>query len=93
MAPLNEEEIKQKLEGLTGWELKENAIEKVFQFDSFLRSIAFITRLTEPAETARHHPDITINYDKVTLSLSTHDEGGVTQKDFQLAARIDKLSG
>lgn len=93
MAPLNEEEIKQKLEGLTGWELKDNAIKKVFQFNSFLRSIAFVTRLAEPAETARHHPDIRINYDKVTLSLSTHDEGGITQKDFHLAARIDKLSG
>jgi 4a-hydroxytetrahydrobiopterin dehydratase len=73
------------------WSLSGNAIHKKFTFKSFMPAIAFVNKIAEAAEQSNHHPDITINYSVVGISLSTHSESGVTEKDFRLAEAIDKL--
>jgi 4a-hydroxytetrahydrobiopterin dehydratase len=84
-------EIQQKLKELDGWRLSGNAIKKQFVFESFMPAVQFVNRVAERAEAADHHPDITINYRKVTMVLSTHSAGGLTQKDFALANQIDGI--
>lgn len=84
-------EIQQKLKELDGWRLSGNAIKKQFVFESFMPAVQFVNRVAEKAEAADHHPDITINYRKVTMVLSTHSAGGLTQKDFALANQIDGI--
>jgi 4a-hydroxytetrahydrobiopterin dehydratase len=85
-------EIEQRLKTLTGWTLAGNAIRKQFTFGGFPEAIAFVNQLVEPAEQADHHPDILINYKRVTLTYSTHSEGGLTIKDFEGAATADRLA-
>jgi 4a-hydroxytetrahydrobiopterin dehydratase len=77
---------------LAGWSFSGNAIHKKFTFESFMPGIGFVNRIAAAAEKAQHHPDITINYNVVSISLSTHSEGGVTPKDFALAGQIDALA-
>ena len=89
MAKLSTEKIAEKLEALPGWKYKDNAISKTFKFKEFLHGIEFVQKVAEMAEAADHHPDITINYTRVTFSCSTHDAGGVTDKDFKLAENIE----
>src|SRR6266851_7743210 len=89
MAKLNAEQIAEKLKALPGWEYKNNAIIKTFKFKQFLHGIEFVQKVAEIAEGADHHPDIAINYTRVTFSCSTHDAGGVTDKDFKLANNIE----
>ena len=91
MAALSKPEIQQKLKKLQEWSAAGKAIQKKYTFKSFLPAIAFVNKIAEAAEQANHHPDITINYNQVSISLSTHSESGVTQKDFQLAGVIDKI--
>jgi 4a-hydroxytetrahydrobiopterin dehydratase len=66
--------------------------QKKYTFKSFMPAIGFVNKIADAAEKAGHHPDITINYSLVTISLSTHSEGGVTDKDFQLAQEIDQIA-
>lgn len=89
---LSNEEINQKLKELNGWDLEESAIKKTFEFKNFLESIEFVNKVSTIAEELNHHPDILINYNRVTITLSTHDEGGVTDKDINLAKKIENLS-
>jgi 4a-hydroxytetrahydrobiopterin dehydratase len=89
MAKLSPEQIKEKLNALPGWEYKDNAISRTFKFKEFLNGIEFVQKVAEIAEGADHHPDITINYTRVTFTNSTHDQGGVTDKDFKLAENIE----
>ena len=89
MAKLNPEQIAAKLNALPGWEYKNNAIGKAFKFKEFLHGIEFVQKVAEIAEAADHHPDITINYTRVTFSCTTHDAGGVTDRDFKLADNIE----
>jgi 4a-hydroxytetrahydrobiopterin dehydratase len=91
MAALSKDEIRQTLKSMLGWTFAGSAIHKKFTCKSFMPAIAFVNRIAEAAEQANHHPDITINYSQVGISLSTHSESGVTQKDFQLAEAIDKI--
>ena len=91
MARLDDAAIRKGLEGLTGWALDGNAIRRQFTLPSFPDAIAFVTRLAFDAEAADHHPDILINYKRVTLTYSTHSEGGLTQKDFDGARKVDEL--
>ncbi|MBI2485655.1 MAG: 4a-hydroxytetrahydrobiopterin dehydratase [Deltaproteobacteria bacterium] len=90
MAVLSENEIKERLKDLEGWQLKGKEISKLYTHKDFVDAIAFVNKVAILAEKADHHPDILINYNKVTLSLSTHSQGGVTDNDFNLAKRIDK---
>jgi 4a-hydroxytetrahydrobiopterin dehydratase len=85
-------DIEQRLRVLTGWVLEGNAIRKQYTFPSFSDAIAFVNRLVPEIEAADHHPEIQINYKRVTLAFSTHSEGGVTEKDLVGAARADRLA-
>jgi 4a-hydroxytetrahydrobiopterin dehydratase len=91
MPLLSDEEITQRLEALEGWEREGDAIVKDFKLDDFKGSVDFVNRITPAAEEMNHHPDLTISWSKVTVSLSTHSEGGITANDFELAGRIDAL--
>jgi 4a-hydroxytetrahydrobiopterin dehydratase len=92
MALLTRQEVEQRLKDLPGWTLDGNAIKKQFTFGGFPEAVNFVTRLVPGAEAADHHPDITINYKRVTLSYSTHDEGGLTAKDFEGARMAERVS-
>jgi 4a-hydroxytetrahydrobiopterin dehydratase len=89
MALLSKAEIDEQLGTLNGWTLDGNTIRKQFTFKGFPEAVAFVNRLVPDAERADHHPDITINYRRVTLSWSTHDEGGLTAKDIAGARMAD----
>ena len=89
---LSDGEIRQALQQLPGWEQNGKAIERIFQFDSFGRAMEFVNQIAEAAEAVNHHPDILINYNKVTLTLVSHDSGGVTQRDLKMAGRINELA-
>ena len=91
MALLSEAEIEEGLNGLSGWEKKGNEIVKVYKNKNFVESIGFVNKVAILAEKADHHPDILIQYKNVTLTLSTHSQGGLTGKDFKLAGEIDAL--
>jgi 4a-hydroxytetrahydrobiopterin dehydratase len=91
MAALSKEEIRKMLKSMPEWSLAGNAIHRKFALKSFMAAIAFVNRIAEVAEQANHHPDITVNYSQVIISLSTHSESGITQKDFQMAEAIDKI--
>lgn len=92
MARLSDAEIEKKLADLSGWELQGEAIEKSFKRDDFVGSVRFVENLVEPAEAMNHHPDLAISWDTVTVTISTHSEGGLTAADFELAAKIDALA-
>lgn len=89
---LNETQIAAELEKHPEWSEVGGKIQRTFQFPTFVASIAFVHKLADYAERVQHHPDILIRYDKVTLTVSTHDAGGITQKDFDLAEESDRLS-
>ncbi len=92
MALLNDAEIEAKLAGLTGWTREGTAISKQFKCDDFVGSVRFVQSLVEPAEEMNHHPDLEISWDTVTVTLSSHSEGGLTAADFELAGKIDASS-
>jgi 4a-hydroxytetrahydrobiopterin dehydratase len=91
MPKLSPSEISERMKRLKGWTLDGNAIRKQYTFAGFPEAIAFVSRLAPEAEAADHHPDILINYKRVTLTYSTHSEGGLTAKDFDGAAMADRL--
>jgi 4a-hydroxytetrahydrobiopterin dehydratase len=90
MTLLSKADIDAQLKTLDGWSLDGNAIRKQYTFKGFPEAVAFVNRLVPDAERADHHPDITINYRRVTLSWSTHDEGGLTAKDLEGARMADR---
>jgi 4a-hydroxytetrahydrobiopterin dehydratase len=91
---LSHTEIENRLKALNGgWTLEGNGIRKQFTFKDFPDAVGFVNRLVPEAEAADHHPDILINYKRVTLTYSTHSEGGLTAKDFDGAAMADRVSG
>ncbi len=89
---LSRAEVDQRMRSLSGWAFEGDAIRKQFTFANFPEAIAFVDRLAPEAEAADHHPDILINYKRVTLTYSTHSEGGLTDKDFAGAATADRLA-
>lgn len=92
MALLSDAEIEEKLAGLSGWERRGDAIEKSFERGDFVGSVRFVDELVAPAEAMNHHPDVAISWDTVTVTISTHSEGGLTAADFELAGKLDSLS-
>lgn len=92
MALLSDVEIEEKLSGLSGWERSGAAIEKSFKRGDFVDSVSFVSSLVAPAEELNHHPDVAISWDTVTVTISTHSEGGLTAPDFELAKKIDALA-
>lgn len=91
MARLSEAEIDEKLAGLNGWERSGDAIVKQFDNGDFKGSVEFVNRLTPEAEEMNHHPDVEISWKTVTVTITTHSEGGLTDNDFELARRIESL--
>jgi 4a-hydroxytetrahydrobiopterin dehydratase len=89
VAALNDDEIRDRLGELEGWERAGDALRKQFKLDDFKGSVDFVNRITPAAEEMNHHPDLEISWNTVTVSLSTHSEGGITESDFELAGRID----
>lgn len=90
-SPLSATEIDSRLRSLSGWELDKGEITRTFNFPDFRGSLTFVNRTGELAEAAGHHPDIDIRYNRVKLALVTHDAGGLTAKDFDLAEKINAL--
>jgi 4a-hydroxytetrahydrobiopterin dehydratase len=91
MKKLTSVQIKTALKSAGDWKKKGAAITRTFQFKDFPKAIKFVDKLARIAERAWHHPDIDIRWNKVTLTLSTHDAGGLTQMDFKLAKQFDRL--
>ena len=91
MARLSDTEIDERLAGLDGWKRSGDAIEKQFDNGDFKGSVDFVNRLTPEAEELNHHPDLAISWKDVTVTITTHSEGGLTEGDFELARRIDSL--
>jgi 4a-hydroxytetrahydrobiopterin dehydratase len=89
---LRDADIAARLEQLPGWRRAGAAIVKEFVFDGFPEAVAFVSRLVAPSEAADHHPDLTINYRRVSVSFSTHSAGGITEKDFAGAHAADAVS-
>lgn len=92
MPPLSPQEIQSRLTSLTGWKIEAGELVKTFQFRDFIASLRFVNEVGGLAEKAGHHPDIDIRYNRVRLALTTHDVGGITQKDFDLAAQAQGLA-
>lgn len=88
---LSREQINDKLKDFSGWKIEEDEIEKTFEFENFDQAMVFVNQVADLARKADHHPEIEINYNKVKLELSTHAEGGVTEKDITLAVEIAGL--
>ena len=91
MALLGDNEIEAKLAALAGWERRGDAIAKAFDRGDFVGSVRFVDSLVDPAEEMGHHPDLEISWSTVTVTISTHSEGGLTAADFELATKIDAL--
>ncbi len=91
MKALTREEAQQNLGRLKGWKIEGGELTKTFGFEDFPGSLGFVNRVGDLAERAGHHPDIDIRYNRVRLGLITHDAGGLTARDFELAEQIDKL--
>ncbi len=92
MAVLSREAIQAKLKEMQDWSHAGKAIQKKFTFRSFMPAIGFVNKVAEAAEKAGHHPDTTVNFNVVIITLSTHSEGGVTEKDFELAQQLDRIA-
>lgn len=93
MEKLSEEQIQSELAKYPNWSEVGGQIARTYQFDTFMQAIRFVNEVAEAAEAAQHHPDILIRYNKVTLTLSTHDAGGITMKDFELAKKANDFAG
>ena len=93
MPKLSPPQIKTALRAAAKWRKQGSAIRRTFQFKDFPAAIKFVNAVARAAEKAWHHPDIDIRWNKVTLALTTHDQGGLTEKDFELASIFHRLAG
>ncbi len=80
------------MQTLEGWKRRGGSIARTFQFKDFIEAMKYVNRIARAAEKARHHPDVDIRWNRVTLTLTTHDAGGLTAKDFALAALCNQLA-
>ncbi|MAT80756.1 MAG: 4a-hydroxytetrahydrobiopterin dehydratase [Phycisphaerae bacterium] len=91
MDKLETDAIESHMESLTDWTLSGDNLQRTISFDDFRSAMAFVNKVADAAEAAAHHPDIMIRYGKVTLTLTTHDAGGLTENDFDMARKIDAI--
>ena len=91
MPSLSDKEIQSRLVSVPDWQVESGELVRTFLFKDFKAALAFVNKVGDAAEKAGHHPDIDIRYNKVRLALVTHDAGGITDKDFELAAAADKI--
>jgi len=92
MDKFTETRVAEALKATPEWSLAGDAIQRTYQFADFAGSMRFVNAVAAAAEVAQHHPDILIRYSRVTLTLATHDAGGITEKDFDLAGRADRFA-
>lgn len=93
MTRLSEKDIADELTRLPDWDEVAGQIQRTYRFDSFKTAMRFVNEVADEAEKTQHHPDVMIRYNKVTLALTTHDSGGITDKDFAMAKRADEAAG
>lgn len=93
MKVYNDDEVREKLKNMDGWKLQRGMIRKTYTAESFNRGIGFVVQMGILADAADHHPDLKINYNKIEVSLATHSEKGITNKDFNLAKKFDTAFG
>jgi 4a-hydroxytetrahydrobiopterin dehydratase len=91
MPALTAKQVSLHLRVVPSWSKRAQTIVRTFKFEGFLKSIDFVNRIAGKAQKINHHPDIDIRFDKVTLKLTTHDAGGITEKDFSLARQCDEV--
>jgi 4a-hydroxytetrahydrobiopterin dehydratase len=91
MTALTTKEINLRLKAIPDWSKPDKTVFRIFKFEDFLHSLDFVNRVAKKAQKLNHHPDIDIRYDKVKLTLTTHDAGGLTKKDFTLAEQCDEV--
>ena len=91
MSALNAKQISLHFKAVPNWAKRAQIIFRTFKFEGFLNSIAFVNRIARKAQKNNYHPDIDIRFNKVTLALTTHDEGGITEKDFSVAQQCDEV--
>ena len=91
MPSLTTKQVGVHLKAVPNWSKRAQMIVRTFQFGGFLNAIDFVNRIAKKAQKSNHHPDIDIRFNKVTLKLTTHDEGGITEKDFSLARQCDEV--
>lgn len=92
MDKLPQNDIDKRLEALNDWTQSADRLQRTYGFKDFVEAIAFVNKVANLAEARQHHPDILVRFNKVTLTLSTHDAGGITEKDFDLAAACDAIA-
>jgi 4a-hydroxytetrahydrobiopterin dehydratase len=92
MAALSTQDVEKRIASLNGWSRKGDEIAKDFEFKDFRKAMTFVNKVADAANAADHHPDIDIRYNRVKMTLSTHSEGGITDKDFALAKQIDSAA-
>lgn len=93
MNRLSPREIHSALATVPGWSRRRQALQRTFEFRDFVTAIRFVNAVARAAEKAGHHPDLDIRWNRVTLTLTTHDAGGLTARDFELARRCDAIAG
>jgi 4a-hydroxytetrahydrobiopterin dehydratase len=91
-APLASDEVSRRLAQLTGWTIQAGKLHRTFTFDDFVAAFGFMAQVALVAERMNHHPEWHNVYSRVAVDLTTHDAGGITDKDFQLAAAMDRLA-
>ena len=91
MSALTTKQVSLHLKAIPNWSKRAHTILRTFKFEGFLKSIDYVNRIARKAQKMNHHPDIDIRFNKVTLTLTTHEEGGVTTKDFSLARQCDEV--
>lgn len=90
-ARMSEDEVRTRLRALPDWRERDGKLTREFKFSDFTSAVDFVNRLTPLAEAAGHHPDLQVGWGRVAVELTSHDAGGLTEKDFQLAEQIDRL--
>ena len=93
ISKLPQKVIEEKLARLPGWSLRDGKLHRQFRFGDFVEAFGFMSRVALLAEAADHHPDWSNVYNRVDISLTTHDAGGISERDFKLAERINSLTG
>lgn len=88
---LSEAAVQEQAKQLKDWKVEGQELKVTKEFSNFVEAIDFVNKILEPAEKAGHHPDLSISYNKVTISLTTHDAGGLTAKDFEMAKELSQL--
>ncbi|MFB6355184.1 MAG: 4a-hydroxytetrahydrobiopterin dehydratase [bacterium] len=91
MALMSDGDISRELSNRSGWDRQGDRIQRVYSFGDFVEAVDFTSAIVEPAEEYNHHPDLEVSWGEVVVNIMTHDEGGITEKDFQLADNIEQI--